>query len=333
MPLVYEDSPEAVEVLLNDEMEGLGFHANIQKIMRQIAQRKRNLRVARPVNWRDRRRYYPVKHGRHHLRRRPPGWFRGRRHPRTVVTRPQRPPAWGRIIARPQPVSHIKPWVPWGRRGRRIHPRLLQRMRAVQTAKCKRLLARQGMLSDYLQVEGIDMEPDLGQIDIFKRVMTSLGLRNPLSHYEPEMYAAKDWAGIFAKYDADLKQWTARIGKLGVSGRVKGPLSKKAKDAREMLNRVRAAVAPGAKPGTRDLDRLGVAIQEIRFLAREIRAAEKKYGARVPAPPPILTLPPRPLPPRPVAVPVGPAVPAPTEEPGIPAWAIPAGIVGLLLLA
>lgn len=174
----------------------------------------------------------------------------------------------------------------WDQPVRGMKPAAGKRVNAVKLAKCKALLERHGMLSDYLQVEDADLNAGLaGPLDIFKDLMVTIGLRDPLSHYEP----GASMSEVYAKYLGMTKDMKNRIGKLGTAA-PRGALLDKLTPLSVALAGLKPAFSGMGSPGANDKAVLGGIVQGSRFLKRDLREAEKKYGtgsrAPLPAEPP-----------------------------------------------
>ena len=145
-----------------------------------------------------------------------------------------------------------------------------------QISRCKNLLKRHGMMSDYLQVGALDIAPpsnDLGAFDLFGRLATAIGIRDPISHYEPGMSLVDVWK----KYSSRILSYPDRVARIR-SAKARTRMTGKLGSLLSARARIAPAFVAGAKPGARDRDRLASLVQDERTFRKAIHAAEREVG-------------------------------------------------------
>lgn len=108
---------------------------------------------------------------------------------------------------------------------------------------------------------------------VVKDVLNAVGLRDPISVYEPGL-ALPD---VFKKYSQDVDGLAKEIPLLR-SATAQGPLLAALAPLRQLRDRIAPAFAPGTVPGERDRDRLNELVQGVRNLRRDWHAAKAQYG-------------------------------------------------------
>ncbi len=131
-------------------------------------------------------------------------------------------------------------------------------------------------VSDYMmdmEAPGL-VDSGMGDVwDLFRKLGTSLGLRDPINHYEP----GKTLLEVWAKYRPAPEYYAAQIRSLRSATEAKR-LMPQIPPLTSIRNRLAPAFAAGAKVGARDRDRLAELVQGVRDLRKDLNAAERQYG-------------------------------------------------------
>lgn len=169
----------------------------------------------------------------------------------------------------------------------------------------------------------------LGLAGPFDGVLNALGLRNPLSAIEPELYNAGELDRIWGKYDDLINRYSAEVGSLQSSG-IRAELLGKLGELGRLRDKLRpffpSGGAPGVVVGEKEKSELGDLVQGVDDFRRTYSAARKKYGLLPPAPDAPIAPVPASMPP---PIPTGYAA----DAGGIPTWAWIVGGVAAAALA
>lgn len=127
----------------------------------------------------------------------------------------------------------------------------------------------------------------LGLAGPFDGILNALGLRNPLSAIEPELFNAGRLDQIFGKYDDLLERYWVEVGGLQSSG-IRADLIKKLSGLRALRDKLRpffpSGGSPGVVVGSKEQDELGELVQGVDDFRHTYGDAKRKYGI-VPVPP------------------------------------------------
>lgn len=139
----------------------------------------------------------------------------------------------------------------------------------------------------------------LGLAGPFDGILNALGLRDPLSAIEPDLYNAGQLDRIFGKYDDLLERYWIEVGGLQSSG-VRADLIKDLSGLRALRDKLRpffpSGGGAGVVVGSKEKDELGELVQGVDDFRHKYGDAKRKYGivpkAVEPEPPVPATMPP-----------------------------------------
>lgn len=117
-----------------------------------------------------------------------------------------------------------------------------------------------------------------GLPEVVKGLATTVGLRDPISVYEPNVPLPQVWE----KYSAMVAAFRPRVNQLRAKSSVRKGLLLEVSALESQRNRLGRAFAAGAQWGSADRSSLGDMVQGARNFRRSLWAAEKKYGTNAP---------------------------------------------------